>query len=139
MSIRNDRLKELSYTKLAEKYSLDRRTIKRYCESEVKPKYNTANKREKIINQYKEYIDVLLNEAPYSAVLIKEKIEEHFKVKIGYTTVQEYLKKLNDERIKTATVRFETIPGLQAQGDWGFFENDYVVDEFGEKRNYIAF
>lgn len=112
MSIRNDRLKGLSYTKLAEKYSLDRRTIKRYCESEVKPEYNTANKREKIINQYKEYIDVLLNEAPYSAVLIKEKIEEHFKVKIGYTTVQEYLKKLNDERIKTATVRFETIPGL---------------------------
>ena len=47
MSIRNDRLKGLSYTKLAEKYSLDRRTIKRYCESEVKPKYNTANKREK--------------------------------------------------------------------------------------------
>lgn len=81
----------------------------------------------------------MLNEAPYSAVLIKEKIEEHFKVKIGYTTVQEYLKKLNDERIKTATVRFETIPGLQAQGDWGFFENDFVVDEFGEKRNYIAF
>ena len=112
MNIRNEKKNGLSYTELARKYSIDRRTVKKYCQSDTKPTYNIENKREKIINKYKDFIDALLNEAPYSAVLIKEKIEEHFKVTIGYTTVQEYIKKVNDESIKTATVRFETIPGL---------------------------
>ena len=46
MSIRSDRLKELSYVSISKKYSLDRRTVKKYCLSEKKPKYNTINKRE---------------------------------------------------------------------------------------------
>lgn len=139
MNIRNEKKNGLSYTELARKYSIDRRTVKKYCQSDTKPTYNIENKREKIINKYKDFIDALLNEAPYSAVLIKEKIEEHFKVTIGYTTVQEYIKKVNDERIKTATVRFETIPGLQAQVDWGFFENYHIVDENGEIKKLYCF
>lgn len=139
MNIRNEKKNGLSYTELARKYSIDRRTVKKYCQSDTKPTYNIKNKREKIINKYKDFIDALLNEAPYSAVLIKEKIEEHFKVTIGYTTVQEYIKKVNDERIKTATVRFETIPGLQAQVDWGFFENYHIVDENGEIKKLYCF
>ena len=43
MSIRSDRLKGLSYVSIAKKYSLDRRTVKKYCLSETKPKYNTEN------------------------------------------------------------------------------------------------
>ena len=139
MSIRSDRLKGLSYVSIAKKYSLDRRTVKKYCLSEIKPKYNTENKRERKINKYKEYISALLKEAPYSAILVKEKIEETFNTKISYTLVQEYMKSLNDNKIKEATVRFETTPGLQAQVDWGFFENYTVIDENGELHKLYCF
>ena len=139
MSIRSDRLKGLSYVSIAKKYSLDRRTVKKYCLSETKPKYNTENKRERKINKYKEYISALLKEAPYSTILVKGKIEETFNTKISYTLVQEYMKSLNDNKIKEATVRFETTPGLQAQVDWGFFENYTVIDENGELHKLYCF
>ena len=37
-----------------------------------------------------------------------------------------------------ATVRFETVPGLQGQVDWGFFEN-YRVYEDGEYKKLYCF
>lgn len=48
--------------------------------------------KHKIIEDFADYINELLNESPYSAVKIKEKIEEHFSIKISYTSVQEYVK-----------------------------------------------
>ena len=80
-----------------------------------------------------------MKEAPYSAILVKEKIEETFNTKISYTLVQEYMKSLNDNKIKEATVRFETTPGLQAQVDWGFSENYTVIDENGELHKLYCF
>ena len=139
LSIRNDRKKGLSYSEIARRYNIDRRTAKAYCESEIKPKYTYKIPKKKMIDDYAAYIDELLAEAPYSAVRIKELVEEHFHVSVGYTTIQEYVKKTKRKYNNQATVRFETMPGLQGQVDWGFFENYTVIDSNGEEKKLYCF
>ena len=39
LSIRSDRKKGLSYSEIARRHNIDRRTAKAYCESDIKPKY----------------------------------------------------------------------------------------------------
>ena len=92
LSIRNDKKKGLSYSEIARKYNIDRRTAKKYCESNVKPDHKYSKPRKRKIDAFAPYIDELLGEAPYSAVRIQELVEEHFHTKIGYTTIQEYVK-----------------------------------------------
>jgi len=69
------------------------------------------------------------------AVRIHEKIRDQgFKGK--YTIVREYVSTKKTELNKKATVRFETMPGLQGQVDWGFFENYRVFENGVEKKLY---
>lgn len=139
LDIRNDRKKGLSYSDLARKYNIDRRTAKKYCLSDSKPGYKYNEPKKKRIDLYAPYIDELLKEAPYSAVRIKELVEEHFHTKVGYTIIQEYVKKTKFNYNHQATVRFETIPGVQGQVDWGFFENYTVTDDYGETHKLYCF
>ena len=38
MNIKNDKLKELSYSDIGRKYNIYRRTAKKYCSSDANPK-----------------------------------------------------------------------------------------------------
>lgn len=93
MEIRNDKLKGLSYVNIAKKYNIDRRTAKKYAEENKKPTYFYKNPRKREIDNYISYIDELLGDAPYSAVRIKELIEEHYGASISYTAIQQHVKK----------------------------------------------
>ncbi len=139
MEIRNDKLKGLSYTNIARKYNIDRRTAKKYVNLESKPKYQYKTPKKRKIDKYIEYIDELLAEAPYSAVRIQEQIKDHYNEKISYTAIQKHVKETKSELNKKATVRFETMPGLQAQVDWGFFENYKVYDYLGNEKKLYCF
>ena len=46
LSIRNDRKKGMSYSEIGRKYNIDRRTAKKYCESNVKPDYKYTSPKE---------------------------------------------------------------------------------------------
>ena len=94
-------------------------------------------KRPSKLDPYKDYIDALLEEDNYSAVLIHERLEEKG-CHCGYTIVKEYVASKKKELNKKATVRFETQPGLQGQVDWGFFEN-YKVYENGKYKKLYCF
>ena len=80
---------------------------------------------------------MLVEEDNYSAVLIHEKLIEKG-LDIGYTIVREYVASKKKELNRKATIRFETMPGLQGQVDWGFFEN-YKVYENGEYKKLYCF
>ena len=74
-----------------------------------------------------------MDEAPYSAARILEKLtEQGFNGK--YSIVREYVRHKKTDLEEKATVRFETMPGLQGQMDWAFFEN-YTVFEEGKMKN----
>ena len=76
IDIRNDRLKGMSYTELGKKYHIDPRTAKRYAESPQKPEYTLSAPKPTKLDAYKQQVDQWLEEAPYSAVRILEKLKE---------------------------------------------------------------
>ncbi len=137
MDIRNDRLKGMSYTELGKKYHIDPRTAKRYAESPQKPEYTLTAPKPTKLDEYKQQVDQWLEEAPYSAVRILEKLKEQgFEGK--YSIVKEYVRSRKMDLDEKATVRFETMPGKQGQMDWGFFE-DHTVYEDGKWKKLYCF
>jgi len=137
MSIRSDKMKGMSYTELGKKYNIDPRTAKRYAESDIRPEYTLTEPKPSKLDPYKKHIDQWLEEAPYSAVRILEKLQElGFDGK--YSIVKEYVRGKKMDFNEKATVRFETMPGQQGQVDWGFFEN-YTVHEDGKEKKLYCF
>lgn len=137
MEIRNERKKGLSYTEIARKHHIDPRTEKKYAESDSKPVYTLTAPKPSKLDPYKHLIDMWLEEAPYSAVRIHEKLVEQG-CDCKYTIVRQYVASRKADLNEKATVRFETMPGLQGQVDWGFFEN-YKVLENGEYKKLYCF
>ena len=129
MGIRNDRLKGLSYTELSKKYHIDPRTAKRYAESPHRPEYTLSASKPTKLDEYKQQVDQWLEEAPYSAVRILERLKEQ-----GFDGRYSIVKDLDEK----AMVRFETMPGKQGQMDWGFFE-DHTVHEEGKWKKLYCF
>lgn len=137
MEIRSDRQKGMSFAEIARKYHLDPRTAKKYALSETKPVYKLTEPRPSKLDPYKQQINVWLEEAPYSAARILEKLQEQgFDGK--YSIVKEYVRGQKKELEDKATVRFETMPGLQGQVDWAFFE-DHIVLEAGKPKKLYCF
>ena len=52
------------------------------------------------------------------AIAICNYITKHHGYTGSYTTIKDYIRKLNLEKQKQAVIRFETNPGIQAQVDW---------------------
>ena len=78
-----------------------------------------------------------IEEAPYSAARILEKLQDQgFEGK--YSIVKDYVRGQKKDLEEKATVRFETMPGLQGQIDWAFFE-DHIVLEAGKLRKLYCF
>lgn len=135
MNIRNDRKKGLSYAEISRKYNIDPRTAKKYSEADSKPVYELTGPKPSKLDPYKHQIDLWLEEAPYSAVRILEKLEEQgFNGK--YTIVKQYVSSKKGEFEEKATVRFETMPGLQGQVDWAYFEDTNVIQDGKWKKLY---
>jgi len=135
MDIRSDYKKGLSYTEIGLKHNIDWRTAKKYAKSEYKPSYELSQPKLSKLDPYKTQIDGWLEEAPYSAVRILEKLEEAG-ADCKYTIVREYVSSKKTDLNNKATVRFETMPGLQAQVDWAYFENYRVVENGVSKKLY---
>jgi transposase len=137
MEIRADHQKGLSYSEIGRKYNIDRRTAKKYAQSESRPEYVLTDSKPSKLDPYKAQIMMWLEEAPYSAMRIWEKVREQG-FEGGYTVVKQYVRGKKEQLNEQATVRFETMPGLQAQVDWAFFE-DYRVRENGEEKKLYCF
>jgi transposase len=135
MEIRNDRLKGMNYKALGKKYHIDPRTAKKYAESPQRPEYTLTEPKPTKLDEYKQQMDLWLEEAPYSAVRILEKLtEQGFDGK--YSIVKEYVRCRKMDLDEKATVRFETMPGLQGQMDWAFFEDHTVLEDGVLKKLY---
>ncbi len=137
MEIRNERKKGLSYTEIARKHHIDPRTAKKDAQSDTKPVYTLIAPKPSKLDPYKHLMDMWMEEAPYSAVRIHEKLMEQG-CDCQYTIVRQYVATRKADLNEKATVRFETMPGLQGQVDWGFFEN-YKALENGEYKKLYCF
>lgn len=89
------------------------------------------------MDPYKQIVDEWLEEAPYSALRILEKLRE-MGFNGGYSIVKAYVSSRKMDLNEKATVRFETMPGKQGQMDWGVFE-DHLVYEDGKWKKLYCF
>lgn len=109
-----------SIRSIAKVLGLSRNTVKKFLKEESKPPgYGPRKKIPSKLDPYKDYLLNRIQQAePYKIpanVLLKEIQSLGFQGKI--TIVRDFLqanKKPAEERV----VRFETLPGLQAQVDW---------------------
>lgn len=104
---------------IARSTGLHRLTIKKYLENGDMPGYRRIE-RASILEPYKPIIQALFEEDDYLATKIEELIRSHG-YKGEYDTVRRYVKTLKEARDRVAYIRFETIPGQQAQVDFGEF------------------
>ena len=113
--IRGGEIGIVSKTAIAKIMGCDPRTVKKYMEGYVPQKRRTAKKKSKL-DEFKNIIEEKL-ELGCSSMAIYKYIQ-----KDGYTgsysLVADYSAKHKQEELKKATMRYETLPGLQAQVDW---------------------
>lgn len=71
-----------------------------------------------ILDDFKFIIDKVLNEANAPATGIYYMIKEKYGFKGSYSTVKRYVTTVKENIINDLKIRFNTIPGYQAQVDW---------------------
>ena len=117
----------LSITEISKRLGIDRKTARSAINKNSPPKYQRKESKS-ILDDYKNYIDSRLE--LYN--LTSQKIHEEL-ITQGYSgqygIVNKYVQKTKDEYKTKAVMRFETIPGEQAQVDWGYFGEFYDQDK----------
>ena len=101
---------------------LHRKTIDKYLNKGVLPVYKKIQ-RQSILNPYHSLIEGWLSRQNYQASRIYGLLQAQG-FKGSYDVVQRYVKTLKEQRDQVAYVRFETLPGQQAQVDFG----DFVIE-----------
>ncbi|EJF48086.1 transposase IS712A [Enterococcus sp. C1] len=121
-----------NYAALAKQYKCDYRTVKRYYKAGMNGNIAEVKKRQSaippLLSGFEEIIkDKMELNCSASSIFyfIKKKAS-----KDGYTTVKRYCRNYREKRVKKATIRVDTTPGLSAQVDWK--ENIKMVSKHGE-------
>lgn len=114
-----------------------RNTVRKVLRESV-PQPSHRKKRASMLDEFKPYLNQRFLETGLSAVRLAEEIRQ-----MGFVgsvdIVRRYLNEVEQPRrlMEKATVRFETLPGEQAQVDWA--EAGSFVDETGKMRKVYAF
>lgn len=116
-----------NYAELGKTYGCDYRTVKRYYEQDEETIAERKARPSKL-DGFRETIEQKV-EIPCTAAAIYEFIRKQGYTG-KYTIVKKYCQTLKQEKLKKATIRFETTPGLQGQVDWK--ESMRLVSRQGE-------
>lgn len=136
-------LKEMNlkpnYSALAREYGCDRRTVKKYNNGYTGG-VKTRNKKSKLDSYY----EIIKEKLQYKGIHIKSVyeflIDKYNFENIGtYSNFHKYVvkKQFLVNKNNTKTVRYETLPGKQAQVDWK--EDMSLVSKNGEVFNFNVF
>lgn len=105
---------------IAKKLGLHRKTVKKYLETGEFPAYRKV-KRKSALEPWYGTIGDWLNAEDYQATRIHEMLARHG-YQGSYTMVKRYVRQVKESRDRIAYLRFETMPGQQAQVDFGDFQ-----------------
>lgn len=120
MDIRSLATQGYSHRQIARMCGLHRQTVKKYLSEGVLPVYKKAV-RKSILEPYYGLIQGWLSQQDYQATRIHELlVAQGFSG--SYDTVKHYVAGIKERRDRTAYIRFETMPGQQAQVDFGDFQ-----------------
>lgn len=106
-----------SIRQIAHRLGISRNTVKKYLTTEYDPK-RAAHKSESKLDDYKPFVKEQIQYGNLNCVNLLQQIRTQ-----GYdgslTILKDYVRPLRPAKCLPAVVRFETLPGQQAQMDWG--------------------
>lgn len=128
----------VSASEISRMLGIDRKTAKKYAHLEAHPASIVGLKKPPgKLEPYKDYIKTRLEKYNLSAVRILEEIQRQ-----GYngkiSVLREHMAGLRHDKTYHAVLRFETVPGQQAQMDWGEFGTIEVDGETRKLHGFIA-
>lgn len=117
-----------NYSEIARRMDCDRRTVANYFNGVTKPKRKQSIKKS-ILDDFIPTVEEKVDSCSASAMSIYKFIEKKgYKGKYGL--VKNYVRSYRNKQIQKATLRFETLPGLQGQVDWK--EKKKMISKHGE-------
>lgn len=122
MNIGSLKTQGYSQRQISDLTGLHRQTIKKYLEEEALPIYKKVKRESKLV-PYQGMINDWLEQQDYRATRIYDLVKAEG-YEGSYYPIRRYVRIVKQKRDRTAYIRFETLPGRQAQVDFG----DFVVD-----------
>jgi transposase len=120
MDIRSLVKQGYSQREIAKMAGLHRVTVKKYLEDRTVPVYR-KNLRASALTPYHGMIGDWLTQQDYRATRVYDLVQQEGFAG-SYDVVRRYVKTIKEDRDRTAYIRFETLPGRQAQVDFGDFQ-----------------
>lgn len=112
------RQKGLSISQISELTGFNRRTVRKYLAQPGIPQYGPRPAPPSKLAPFKDYIQQRLQAGVWNMVVLLRELRERGYTG-GYTILKEYVHPLRKDAQSQAVRRFETLPGFQAQVDWG--------------------
>ena len=118
----------MNKSELSRRFGCNRRTIDKYIK-----KADTTREKRKHVSILEDYKNIVLDKVDTygSTAMAVFKFIQKKGYAGSYLTVNNFVKKHKEDQVKKATIRFETMPGQQAQVDWK--ETVTMVNRHGEK------
>ena len=125
----------MSISEISRRTGRDRKTVRSVINGPLMPAVKARPPRVRKIDPFVAYLEKRIEQG----VLNAEKLYQEIRAR-GYSgkvrMVRQFVQPRRTPKQPTATVRFETEPGQQAQVDWGSFG---TIDYFGRQRRLYAF
>lgn len=135
LMIREKALEGKSSYAIAKETGLSKNTVKKYMHSESAQRQCRAKSQPSKLDAYKDVIQSCINTGVYNCQVIMEKIQAQ-----GYngsiTILKDYVKPYRPAKILPAVPRYESMPGKQAQMDYGIC---HYIDLEGATHKVPAF
>ena len=110
---------------IAKELGISKNTAKKYAAGETGQQRLKGRIKPSKLDSYKPNIDKMVSNGIFNCVVIYERLQE-----LGYTggitIIKDYVKDMRPARSSPAVRRYETLPGKQAQMDWGI---THYIDE----------
>lgn len=123
-----------SISAIARSLGIDRKTVRRALAAEQTPTFRPAPRGSKL-DRFKDYIRMRMADGVTNAVKLLRELKGQ-----GYTgsisILRDFCRPLRTEQQRQAWLRFETVPGEQAQVDWGHI---WYLDAQGTRRRGYCF
>ena len=133
--IRNLIDKGLSISEISRQLGIDRKTVRKYAQSDEIPRLHNIGKRSSKLDPYRDSIKDMIDRHNLSAIRILEEIRR-LGYDGGYTILKDYCARVRKDRRIPAVYRYETDPGKQSQVDFGEFG---YIEIDGKRKKLYAF
>jgi transposase len=111
-----------SFRSIAHKLGIHRETVKKYLlENRPSAEQHRKNHKESVLAPFQQTIEDYLLQDNYRSTWLYNQIKK-MGYSGGYDTVKNFARSIKSRLQRQAFIRFETMPGFQAQVDWADFQ-----------------